>query len=184
MDGSQEHAHGCLRTTLWRIPRVPVPLVAITSTHVALEELVAVDARGLEGAAERILRGSAPPQPLEVERLARAGELLPDWYDDWILEERDHLAQLRLVALEVAGQRLVQVGRYPEASVAALAAVHTDPLRESAQRLLIRSYLGDGNVAGALHQFSTFRAQLGRHLGLEPSPQMLDLVRGIALAEH
>lgn len=183
MDGSQEHAHGCLRTTLWRMPGLSVPLVEITSTHVALAELVGVDARELEEAAERVLQGSTPPAPKDVKQLAHAGELLPDWYDDWILDERDHLAQLRLVALEMGGERLVQAARYPEATVAALAAVRTDPLRESAQRLLIRSYLGDGNVAGALRQFSVFRAQLGRGLGLEPSPQMLDLVRGIAWSD-
>ena len=183
MDGSQEHAHGCLRTTLWRLPPLPVPIVEITSTHVSLSEVVVVDVRAIDESAERILQASAEPTPDDVEQLARAGELLPDWYEDWILEERDHLAQLRLVALEVAGERLVQAGRYPEATVAALAAVYADPLRESAQRLLIRAYLGDGNVAGALRQFSAFRTQLGRHVGLEPSPQMLELVRGVAWSD-
>ena len=77
MDGSQEHAHGCLRTTLWRMPRLPVPVVEITSTHVALAELVGVDARELEGTAERVLQGCAPPPPGDV---------------DWILEERDRIS--------------------------------------------------------------------------------------------
>jgi DNA-binding SARP family transcriptional activator len=184
MDGNQEHAHGCLRTTLWRLPRLPVPVVEITTTHVSLAEVVRVDVRALDGTAERILQASAAPALADVEQLARAGELLPDWYDDWILEERDHLAQVRVVALEMAGERLVQAERYPEATVAALAAVHADPLRESAQRLLIRAYLGDGNVAGALRQFSAFRTQLGRRVGIEPSAQMLDLVRGVAWAER
>ncbi len=178
MDGSQEHAHGCLRTTLWRLPRLTPTVVEATCTHVALGGSVAVDLRALEAAAERVLQGSTPPAPDDVEELAHAGDLLPDWYDDWILDEREHLAQLRLVALEVAGERLVEAERFPEATVAALAAVRSDPLRESAQRLLIRSYLGDGNVAGALRQFTAFRAQLGNRLGVEPSAQMLDLVRG------
>lgn len=182
MDGSQEHAHGCLRTTLWRLPELTVPVAEITATHVALSENVAVDTRELERNAERILQGSTPPGLDNIERLAHAGELLPDWYDDWIVGEREHLSQLRLVALEAAADRLVQAARYPEATVAALAAVRTDPLRESAQRVLIRSYLGGGNVAGALRQFTLFRTELGRSVGVEPSAQMLDLVRGIASA--
>jgi len=183
MEGSQEHAHACLRTTLWRLPRLPGTVVESTSTHVALARSVHVDVRDVASTAERILQRVGPPDADDVDILARAGELLPDWYDDWILEERDQLAQRRLVALEVACEKLLGEARYREATVAALAAVRSDPLRESAQRLLIRSYLQDGNVAGALHQFATFRTQLGRRLGLEPSPQMLELVRGIAWAD-
>jgi len=72
MDGSQEHAHGCVRTTLWRMSRLPVPVVEITSTHVALAELVGVEARELEGTAERVLEGCAPP-PARRRRAAHPG---------------------------------------------------------------------------------------------------------------
>jgi len=93
MDGSQEHAHGCLRNTLWRMPRLPVPVVEIASTHVAPADLVGVDARESEGTASESSRGARySPPPDDVEQLARAGELLPDWYDDWILEERDWIS--------------------------------------------------------------------------------------------
>jgi Bacterial transcriptional activator domain len=59
----------------------------------------------------------------------------------------------------------------------AIAAVHADPLRDSATRVLIRSYLASGNPAEALRQFRSFRVRLARDLGLEPSLQMLELVR-------
>jgi DNA-binding SARP family transcriptional activator len=86
---------------------------------------------------------------------------------------------LRLLALEVAGNALIAAERYTEASIAALAAIGADPLRESAYRLLIESYLGVGNVAEAVRQFDVFRTQLRKELGLEPSAQIQELLAGI-----
>lgn len=45
LEGSQEQAFGSLRTTLWRVRRIPAPVVEATSTHLALAPSVAVDAR-------------------------------------------------------------------------------------------------------------------------------------------
>src|SRR5262249_19176419 len=144
---SQEHANACLRSTLWRMSRFPLPLVQATSTHLSLEPTVAVDARELDATAQRVLRASSSPAREDVDLLTNAAELLPDWYDDWLLPERDRLRQIRLLALEAAGEAFVEERRYSEAAIAALAAVETDPLRDSAYRLLIRSYLGSGNLA-------------------------------------
>ena len=182
IDLSQEHAHGCLRTTLWRIGRLPSPAVEVTSTHLALAPAVAVDARELEDSAERVLHNGALPDPGDLHALTHTADLLPDWYDDWVLPERERLRQLRLLALEAAGEALIRERRYPEAAIAALAAVESDPLRESSYRLLIRTYLGEGNVAEALHQFEVFRSRLQRTLDRDPSPQMEELVREVTPA--
>jgi DNA-binding SARP family transcriptional activator len=178
-DLSQEQANGCLRSTLWRMSRFPRPLVEVTATHLALDPSVSVDVRELEACVQRALHGGAPPARADVERLTRAGELMPDWYDDWILQERDRLRQVRLLALESAGEALLDAARYSEGAIAALAAVDADPLRESAYRLLIRAYVGAGNVAEALHQYAVFQGRIDRQLGLAPSPQMVELVARI-----
>lgn len=175
----QEHAHACLRTTLWRIGLLPVALIDATNTHLALDPSVAVDVRELEACSERMLGGDAVPRRGDFARLARSGELLPDWYDDWIPQERERIRQLRLLALEAVGNELIEAQRYSEASIAALAAVSADPLRESAYRLLIRSYLAVGNAAEALRQFGVFRKRLHQELGLQPSPQIQELLAGI-----
>ena len=67
---------------------------------------------------------------------ALSGELLPDWYDDWVLLEAENWRQLRLHALEVLAGLLTAAGRYGDAAAAALAAVRADPLRESAHAAL------------------------------------------------
>jgi DNA-binding SARP family transcriptional activator len=177
-DLSQEHAYGSLRTAVWRTGRLPCSVVHATSTHLALAPSVAVDAGELAASAERALHQGAA-EPGDVNLLSGVGELLPDWYDDWVLQERERLRLLRLLALEAAGERLIGARRYREASIVALAAVGADPLRESAHRLLIRSHLAAGNAADALRQFDLCRTLLRRSLGLEPSSQTTELVRGI-----
>jgi DNA-binding SARP family transcriptional activator len=176
---TQEHANGCLRSTLWRMSRYPLQLVEATSTHLALDPRVSVDARELDSTAQRVIRWSGAPEGEDIDCLAHAHDLMPDWYDDWVLQERDRLRQIRLLALEAASEALLEERRYAEGAIAALAVVDTDPLRESAYRLLIRAYIGSGNIAEALHQFAVFRARLSRALGLAPSPQMLELVSRI-----
>jgi DNA-binding SARP family transcriptional activator len=179
LDSTQEQAFGCLRTTLWRLRRASMPIVHATSTHLALHPSVAVDAHDVIATAERFLRRHEELDESDIELLAYASELLPDWYDDWVEQERDRIGQLRLLALESACEELVAASRYREAATAALAAVTTDPLRESARRLLISTYLNAGNGAEALRQYADFRSRLEREVGLEPSFRMLDLARAL-----
>ena len=178
---SQEHAFGCLRSTLWRLGRTPVAgVVSASSTRVGLRPGVSVDARELEALAEDVLHARKPPRPSALDALLHTGELLPDWYADWAEQERERLRLLRLLALDAAGERLLEAGRFADASRAALAALRFHPLRESAHRLLIRAQLGQGNPAEALRQFGLLRSALQAELGLEPSDQTRDLVSGVA----
>ena len=179
IDYSEENAHGCLRTTLLRIGRLEHTPVEATSMHLGLAPAVLVDARELEGCAERILYGKRA-RAADIDVLVHATDLLPDWFEDWIDQERERLRQLRLIALEAAGDGLVAAGRFAEAVIVALAAIAADPVRESAYRLLIRAHLGEGNVGEALRQAVVYRLQLERELGLAPSPKMQELLSGIA----
>jgi len=104
---------------------------------------------------------------------------LPDWYDDWVLIERERHRQLGLHALEALASRLVQLERYGEAVDAALAAVAAEPFRESAYRALIAAHLAEGNASEALRQYEHFRRLLAEGLSLAPSPRMEALVAGL-----
>jgi DNA-binding SARP family transcriptional activator len=182
LGGSQEQGYSCLRATLWSARRLHCSLIEASSTHVGLSVGVCVDAHELAACAERVVHRAAPApiDPEDFDRLVHADDLLPDWYEDWILEERTRLHELRVLALEAAAEDLLAANRNTDASIAGLAAVRADPLRESAQRLLIRSYLAVGNTADALGEFYLYRSHLWQQLGLEPSPQIYDLVRRIA----
>ena len=84
---------------------------------------------------------------------------------------------LRLQALELAAERLIARAEYGRAMEAALAATISDPLRESASRLVIRVHLAEGNVASALRAYEDYRSLLDREIGVEPSEAMQALVR-------
>jgi DNA-binding SARP family transcriptional activator len=60
-----------------------------------------------------------------------------------------------------------------------LAAVKTEPLRETARAALIRVYLAEGNRAKALAAFERYRALLRAELGLEPRRRVQDLIKDL-----
>jgi DNA-binding SARP family transcriptional activator len=178
MESSQEHANANLRTTLWRLRRPRCPLVRATSTQLALDGDVAVDVREAAWRAQRAIEHRA--ESADLPELCDAGDLLPDWYDDWLLIERERFRQLRLHALEALCEDLARAGRFAAAAEAGLAAIAGEPLRESAHRGLIKAHLAEGNVGEALRTYRLYRDLLRRELGLEPSAEMESLVQSLA----
>ena len=55
------------------------------------------------------------PRRRNRERSQLDGDLLPDWYDDWLMIERERLRQLRVHALEQLAERAMREGRYGHA---------------------------------------------------------------------
>jgi DNA-binding SARP family transcriptional activator len=168
-DYSETAANASLRTALWRLKQVPCPLVDATPTHLALADPVEVDLHRAAAIAYRLADGVDDWFDEEVQTILRAGELLPDWYDDWVVIERERFRQARLHALEALCQALARRGRYESAIDAGLAAVAGEPLRESAHRAVILVHLAEGNPGEALRQYEFFRRLLKEQLGLEPS---------------
>jgi DNA-binding SARP family transcriptional activator len=154
-------------------------LVESTNGQLRLAPALSVDFREMTALAHRLLRGDALAADLEADEAALSRDLLPDWYDDWVLIEREQFRQLRLCALEALCERRVAAGRLGQALEAALAAVAGEPLRESAQRTLIKVHLADGNYGEALRQYRIYRDRLNNELGLEPSPQIEELLDGL-----
>jgi len=180
LDVDQRQANRCLRSTLWRLGRLSPRLVVATGCQLGLAQDVPVDVRELEAAAARVLPGGPPgPADTDLRCLVDAADLLPDWYDDWLPLERERLRQVRLIALDALAHDLLDGECHREATLAAIAAVAADPLRESAQRTLIRCHLAAGNVGDALQQMAAYRGQLASELGLEPSPRFEALLAGL-----
>jgi DNA-binding SARP family transcriptional activator len=90
--------------------------------------------------------------------------------------ERERFRQLRLHVLDQIGELLLRAQMYCETVQVGLVAVASEPLRESAQRLLVRAHLCEGNVAEALRQYHSYADLLSRELGVIPSRAMEDLV--------
>ncbi len=175
-DTTEPLAMARLRTALWRL-RQPGPLLLDgSSDEVGLGDRVAVDVQDLTELARRFLDAPLEANDERLSELTDAGELLPEWDDDWVAPHRERFRQIRLHALERLGVHLAEEGRYGRAVEVCLAVVADDPLRESAQRVLIRIYLAEGNVHEAVATYRTYREVMREELGLEPSPQMEALI--------
>lgn len=162
-DASEVRARNELRSRLWRLKRRG--LVDLTPSGVRLAPGVVVDADHLVSAAATVR--SAPLERLSPVPFA-AGDLLPEWVQDWVLIERERLRQLRIHALECVSERLLGANRLELAALAAREAVRADPARESATRLLMDAEIAMGNLATALAHGSSF-LDVATRVGAQPS---------------
>jgi DNA-binding SARP family transcriptional activator len=166
-------AAGNLRSALWRLQQVGCPVVRAEHARLALCDGVLVDVQDLECWAGRVLSGAATRSDLAVDPSPVIdAELLPGWYDDWVLAVRDRLRMRVLHALEALGGLLRDAGRPREAVEAVQAAVLAEPLRESGQRALIEAHQAAGDWVAARRQFDAFRILLQREIGVEPSAEL------------
>lgn len=178
-DVPEDHAHGSLRSALWRLNKAAPGLFEVTGRTVHLATDVRVDVRDLRDWARRAIAPGPGPEDVALPDTALAGELLPGWYDDWVLLKRERLCQLRMQALEAVAARLTFLGRHWEALQAAHAAVSAEPLRESAHRMVVRIHLAEGNVSEAVRAYEFFRTMLEDELGVPPTEQMTRLVQHV-----
>jgi DNA-binding SARP family transcriptional activator len=186
-EGSPARAASNLRSVLWRLPRPRGrQLVLSNASTVVLAPEVDVDLWHAQGLAKRLCGRESP----DDRGVGAAGEahdwddalillqedLLPDWHDEWLMVDRESHRQRRLHALERSSVCLREKGHFNDALSAGLAAVHAEPLRESAHRRVIEVHLEEGNHAEALRQFDGYRRLLATELGLPPSPSIRQLV--------
>jgi len=176
LDVPEDRAMANLRSALWRLRRPGVRVIEPVGEQLALAQDVAVDLHDLSAAARGLRDGILPSDPSRLDRLTMGGELLGDWYDDWVLVEREHFRQLRLQALERISLDLAAAGQFARAVEAALGAVATEPLRESAHRALILVHLAQGNRSEAIRQYCIYRRLMREELDLGPSSKMEELV--------
>jgi DNA-binding SARP family transcriptional activator len=174
----EDHALASLRTSLWRLNRSVRALVTPHGPSLRLSPSAGLDTREQELVATRLLREHRDDVEWLERQLPRLWprDLLPGWYDDWVVVERERLNQLRLHALEHAAALLTAHHRLDSALDVALEAVRTEPLRETANEQLIRVHLARGNVYDAVRQYQLYRGILHRDLGVAPSPHLARLV--------
>lgn len=181
LDSAEERAAANLRSALWRLHGCGIQLVHCMGPQLSLDPDLVVDLREAEQLAHRVLDRTNGGD-LDVDASLLSGDLLPDWYDDWVLTEAEDWRQLRLHALEALAGHLTTAGRWGEAAGAARAAVRAEPLRESGHAALIQVHLAEGNQSEAVGEFARYRTLLRAELGLEPTSRLHELVRDLRSA--
>ena len=177
-DTTEARALASLRAAVLHVRRSVDDLLDAGQTMIGLCPQVHVDVSDLHRCVDDIVH-SVDVDPTRAMTLLEHAELLPGWYEDWVLFERERLQHARLRALEELAVKELERGQTALAVEAAELAIDIEPLRETAHLLAIRAHLAAGNRPGAIRAYQAYRYQLARELGIEPSPEVTAIVRSI-----
>jgi DNA-binding SARP family transcriptional activator len=173
-DSSETRAAANLRSSLWRLPTPGGKPLCETKGHIlGISPDVTIDVRRVESLGWSLVH--------EHSRVALDNtrtffeELLPGWYEDFVLLERERLAQLRLHFLEAMAAELLEQGRHAEALDIALRLVSADALRERSQRILIEVFRAEGSIGQAVRQYEQYRTLLQETFQCDPSQSLRNL---------
>jgi DNA-binding SARP family transcriptional activator/DNA-binding HxlR family transcriptional regulator len=180
-DVSEGRAGDSLRSAIARLEPPARAAIRSSSTGLRLGTAVVIDLHLAQALAHRLMHsGEARADDVSAASITELSrELLPDWYDDWVLAEAEDWRYLRMNALEALARQLLEGGKLGEAATAARAAMRIDPLRESPQGTLIRVQIAMGNEAAAADVFDRYRTMLHAAVGRAPTRQLAELVAGI-----
>ena len=182
--GDEGRAAGNLRSALWRLRRAGIDVLAADKWSLALSADVLVDLHVMDQWVTRLIDGTASGDDLAVSpSWADALDLLPGWYDDWVVLEQERWDQLRLYALEAAAEALLCCGQHMLALEASLVAARSELFRESAHRVIIRVYLAEGNWGAAMQHYQDYQRILRRELNLAPTTAMDELMHPLITSQ-
>jgi predicted ATPase/DNA-binding SARP family transcriptional activator/Flp pilus assembly protein TadD len=125
-----------------------------------------VDVEEFEQAASR----ASSAADLEAAVGLYRGDLLPGFYEDWVLAERERLRQLYLSLLDRLVDALEAEGNYERAVLYARKLLDADPVREDVYRHLMRLHVLMGDRAEAVRTYHRCAASLRQELDVDPSP--------------
>ncbi|MBI1299548.1 AAA family ATPase [bacterium] len=124
---------------------------------------------------EAIKEGSIAALERAVELYT--GELLPEFYDDWILLPRVALHESYLSALQTLAEEAESRHAHGRALIYFRQLAQADPLREAGHRGLMRVLAGQGRAAEALAIYDDLVARLRHELDAAPSTASQRLAR-------
>ena len=164
-DKTESRALANLRSALWTLHGDDHPVVAVGGAGLALDPGVGVDVDRVQVDGWALIeraRTATPGAPaiadstLATDRELVFEDLLPGWYDDWALLERERFAELQVHVLDVLVDALSATERHSLAIHLALRLVALDPLRERSQVALMQAYLAEGSFGRAERQHRAF----------------------------
>lgn len=169
-----------LRRTLSSFGPEEAEVLRADRTVVQLDpRLVTTDVGEMEAALRTATRTTSLAERADLFRQAAelyTGELLPGFYEEWVLAERERLAAVHSQTLVHLADALRETGNLTEALVYARRAVAADPLREESQALLLHLYIAAGQPVEAVRQFRELERTLWRELRAVPPDGIRTLI--------
>jgi predicted ATPase/DNA-binding SARP family transcriptional activator len=133
-------------------------------------DLVSTDVAEFEAAVANARRSGGDAQRRELTRAVSlyTGDLLIDFQEDWILQERLRLEDLYLFSLRGLVEHCRAAGDLDEAIRYLEIAVEREPYSEDAAIRLMSAQMEAGRASDAVREFDRLRHELGEHFGEEP----------------
>jgi DNA-binding SARP family transcriptional activator len=173
---SESRALESLRVSMHLVSRQVPGLLINGGAVLCLSELVNVDLHRVRGQLRELSRAGLNGNVALCLHELRDADLLPGWYEDWVLFEQSRLRQDRLHAFHLIARESLTRCDYESAVEASEAALELEPLYESAVVLLIQAERKRGNTTAALSAFEKYQAKLKEDMGLLPSDAIRRLV--------
>ncbi|MEV0284773.1 hypothetical protein AB0H36_11715 [Kribbella sp. NPDC050820] len=91
--GDDDRAAGNLRSSLWRLKGAGIDVLRADKCALWLDPTTSVDISTIDNWAQRVIEGHASAEELRLPRWGGdALDLLPGWYDDWVIFDLCHIA--------------------------------------------------------------------------------------------
>ena len=174
-ESSESQASGSLRAALHIIARDCPRLLSTQHTMLALEPEVAVDYDRFLSNLSLMTDADGPSPSQSIDSVTPAA-LLPGWYEDWVLFERERLLQRQQQTLAAWATQCLQYGDISRALKAANAAAAIEPFCETSESLVIACLLRSGNRALAVRSYDRFSDLLWAEMGIQPSAKLRGLI--------
>jgi predicted ATPase/DNA-binding SARP family transcriptional activator len=133
-------------------------------------DVAAFDAALREASASDAASGQRELRLIDAVTLYQ-GDLLPGSFEEWVLMERERLAEAHLQAVTALSEIREQAGDLPGALRWARGAAAADPLNEEVCQRLIRLFAASGRHDAARREFDALERRMARDLAAEPSPE-------------
>lgn len=179
-DYSEPRAMESLRVSVHLVSRQLPGLLVNDGAVLSLSDLVTVDLHRARTQIRELGQHGLNGNAASCLNLLRDAQLLPGWYDDWVLSEQARLRQDRLHAFQVIARESLARHDYELALKASEAALELEPLYESAVGLFIQAERHQGNNASALRAFERYQAQLKEEVGIAPSDTIRQLIADVS----
>ncbi len=127
---------------------------------------------------------NARAQHLSFAIQSYGGELLPGFYEDWVLTEREYLVQLYLDAMRQLTEHAESDGNLSQALECAQLLVCREPTSDVAHLAVMRLYRKAGRPKDALQQYQELERISREYFDAEPSDESRLLAESIRSAAH
>ncbi len=177
-DTTDSRASASLRTAVLELRRRCPDLITIDNGVLSLGHPVTTDVAALRAA---LVHGGSEESVVRYAfYLLGVKELLPGWYEEWVLDERADLRENIIDHISQVLRTLIDQGDADQRAAVtvplARRLMQLEPLRESAHRAMVEIHFAGGDRVSAWQVYDEFRQRSIREFGVAPSAQFEDLI--------